>query len=463
MRCWPSLAVAATVSLTAACGDNAAVIEVDGDLQIPADVDGLCLAVDDRAAGGGRFASYYTLGDDIASLPQTLTVEPGAADAATASARGYRWGLEVARDRRSFDFGGVIDVELELVRCPGGDRGVPEVAGSATLPEGARFAVSFGRGGSSVVVVGAGATASYRAGDGLAAATAALPAPLPTAPRALVALDADADCDDDLLVVPADAPPVLWRRDGGDFAEVADAFDGAGLGLQAVAASADVDGDGDADLIVGGGAALRLLRNDGTGRFQVDPAAIPGDAVTDVTALAAGDIDGDGNVDLVAGQGGATAAPSRVLLNDPSGTGSFVAQPAALPELPLRVRSLAIADVNGDSAADLVVGAVAEPVRLYVNRGDGRLEDRSFVTLPDGAAVDATAVAARDWDGDCLPDIAVATGTAPLSWRGSDTGAFVAETVGGASGDQLVLADIDGDGDADLLIADDTVLTWMRR
>jgi hypothetical protein len=258
---------------------------------------------------------------------------------------------------------------------------------------------------------------------------------------------------------------VLWRRDGLDsFSEADGAFEGAGLQAEVAAAAADVDGDGDLDLVVGRGAVLRLLRNDGAARFQPDGAAIQAGAASDVTALVLGDVDGDGHEDIVVGQGDAAAAPNRVLLNDSAGTGSFEVAAAALPELPLQTRSLALTDANRDGFLDLVVGAVGTNVRLYVNRGDGRLEDRSFVTLPGVEVVDATGVAAGDWDGDCLPDIVIGTGAGLRSWRGSDTGVVVDEPFSLVTGERAHLVDVDDDGDRDLLVVGDaTGLTWVRR
>lgn len=424
----------------------------------------MCLAISDRNAAGGEFARFYP---DLGSLPQTLTVEPGSASAAEARARGYLGGIEVARSQRTFDFGGLVDVGLDLVRCPGGDRGAPEVAGAVASEAGARMGVSVGRGGSLLVVVTVDAVAVYRAdGSGLTAVSGAVPAPPSLAtPRTVVGFDADGDCDDDLLVLYADAAPVLWLRDGVDaFVAAENAFEGAGLQAEVAAAAADVEGDGDLDLAFGRAGVLRLLRNDGAGRFQADGAAIQAGAATDVTALAMGDVDGDGHIDLVVGQGDLAAAPNRVLLNDAAGTGSFELAAAALPELPLRTRALALADANGDGFLDLVVGAIGTHVRLYVNRGDGRLEDRSFVTLPGVEAMDVTSLAMGDWGGDCLADIVIGAGDDPRSWRGADTGVFVDDPIALAQGDQVMLVDVDDDGDRDLLIAGGAgEVTWARR
>jgi VCBS repeat protein len=452
----------------AACGDTAAVITVDGDLAVPADVDALCLAVDDADPAGGAFAQVYPLQGDLASLPQSLTVEPGSAASAVARVRGTLGGLEVARDQESFGFGGITDVSLQLLACPTRSAGDAAAAGSFAAPAGARAAASWGRGGTLVIAVAAGSATALRAdGAGLTELPAVLP-PAPAAtPAALLAVDVDGDCDDDLVQVGA-AGLALWRRDGAAFADASDALAGAGPAVPVAAAAADVDGDGDLDLAVGGNAELFLLRNDGSGRFGRDAAAIPGGAVTDVTALAFGDVDGDGHVDLAVGQGSATAAPPLLLINDAAGTGSFVVGAAALPDLPLRVRGLAFLDADGDGARDLVIAALGTNVRLFVNRGQGFLEDRSFITLPATTPVDAVSVAAAEWGGDCFPDLAVglAGGAGlPLSWRGGDGGVFTDDPLAAATaGDQVLLADVDDDGFRDLLIAGGAAgITWLRR
>jgi len=258
----------------------------------------------------------------------------------------------------------------------------------------------------------------------------------------------------------------LWRREAGGFVADDAAFAGAGLSAERAAAAADVDGDGDIDLVFGRDSQLRLLRNDGAGVFRPDSPAIPGTVATDVTALVFGDIDLDGNVDLIVGQGDATAAPSFVLRNDPAGAGFFEVAAAALPDLPLRVRAMALFDVNADGALDLISAGIGSNVRIYVNRGDGRLEDRSFITLPLVDSADAVSVAAGDWDGDCLPDVVVGlsgNAVAPLSWRGDGAEALVSETLQVTTGSQLLLADVDDDGDRDLLVAGSSSVVWVRR
>jgi hypothetical protein len=453
--------------IAVACGDPAVVLEVRADgLEVPSDLDAFCLAVFDTDPAGGEFARTYRLGGGaggVGALPQTLAVEPGSAAAAEVCARGYRRGVEVARDRRVVSFsGGVRDEALVLARCPAGSAEAPAVAGEQALPDGTRVAASYGRGGSLVVAVGPGGAALYRAGaGGLERVDAALPDVDAVAPRALVAFDADGDCDDDILVVRDGAPPVLWRRGPDQSFELASmAIPGVGAARAAVAV--DLDGDGALDLVIGGEAGLAVLLNVG-GRFDLLGRPIPGD-LDDVTALAVGDLDGDGEVDLVVGRGQEVERPLGVLLG--LGNGDFAAAPGALPAVALRTRSLAVADVDGDGFLDLVVGALGSPVRLYVNRSDGRLEDRSFLILPPHEPLDVTAVAAADWDGDCLVDLVIGARAGGVrSWLGSAGGAMREEEAP-ATGSitQVFFADLDDDGRRDAVAVDeDRGLLWLRR
>jgi hypothetical protein len=85
------------------------------------------------------------------------------------------------------------------------------------------------------------------------------------------------------------------------------------------AAFADFDNDGDADLAVGNAGSLKILTNDGTGRFaDATVAALPAgiDGVNITVEVA--DFDGDKRPDVFVGQiglPGAPAARDRLLLN----------------------------------------------------------------------------------------------------------------------------------------------------
>lgn len=417
---------------------------------MPDELDAICLAVADTNPSGGHFGRSYRLEGELASLPQSLAVEAGGASSADAWVRGYLGGAEVAFDRAGVDFSG--DLTLRVDRCTSGPDGpVVEVA-TRNVPVQPAMAVVIGRGG--VRVAAAHPEGGLVVdGEGGELAPGGL---LPSAGAiGLVAIDADGDCDDELVAWSADRA-TLFTSDAADYA---DAGEVAAFAIRAGAA-ADVDRDGDQDLVLGGGGELRLYRSDGTGGFSHDAAAIPGGIVTDVTTLALGDLDGDGNPDLIAGQGDVAGAPPRVFLADPSGGGTFAMSPAVLPEVDLRIRGLALADADGDADLDLAVALAAAPVRLYINRG-GRLEDQSFIRLPQPAP-EAAAVVAGDWNGDCFPDLVLAAPAATRLFAGAEDGMFVDDgAVDGA--DAAVLADIDDDGDRDLVLGHAGGMTWLRR
>lgn len=418
-------------------------LTIDGDRAIPAELDAMCVGVADRELAGGAFGRTYRLEGRLGALPQTLVVDAGEAAAATAWARGYRGGVAVAQDAAAIAFD--RDVTLHLDRCPRAHAGTITEVASVAAPAG-RLVASMGQGGTVVVALdGAGAAVVDAAGATLTAT------PLALAGDVVVAFDADGDCDDDLAVATA-ATLTLHLRDGVTFTPGA-SFPGA-----AAVVAFDADRDGDQDLVAGAGAGLALYRNDGAGGFAPAPGGTidDGGAISAVSALAAGDLDGDGNADLVVGQAG---APPVVLVGDAAGSGVLTLAPAVFPPVALTVRELAPADVDGDLDLDLVVVLDGAPARVYVNR-DGRLEDQSFVRLPQPAPV-AGGAAAGDWDGDCAPDLALAAGTS-AALRGGQDGAFAAETaLAGAAVARL--ADVDDDGDPDLLLAGSDGVRWYRR
>lgn len=167
--------------------------------------------------------------------------------------------------------------------------------------------------------------------------------------------------------------------------------------------AADFDGDGAPDLAVTNGVAgtVSVFRNVGGG-FFAPTGAFP--ALTSARSLAAGDLDGDGHVDLVAP--GADDDEVAVLLGAGDGTfgpPSFVA--LAAHSVPTRV---ALADFDGDGDLDLAVGLRAEEtVQVFRNGGSG-----GFSPVPAAKAKYSTGLfgpaqelVAADVDGDGRPDL----------------------------------------------------------
>jgi hypothetical protein len=151
-------------------------------------------------------------------------------------------------------------------------------------------------------------------------------------------------------------------------------------------AAGDLDADGDQDLILGNAGPESVLLNDGSGRFTEAAGAVPpsGDITQDVVL---GDVDGDMDLDLVIANesGGA----NTLLIND--GRARFTAAPMPLPRRMTTeaTRNASLADMDGDGDLDLVFANVifagGDPqARLLRNMGGGRFEDVTAMQLPSG-------------------------------------------------------------------------------
>lgn len=119
---------------------------------------------------------------------------------------------------------------------------------------------------------------------------------------------------------------------------------------------------------------------------------------------------------------------------------------------------VALGDVDGDGLADIFLAGLDGPNRLFLNRGGLRFE-RSLQPLLEAAGGDATGTVMADVDGDGDLDLLVAgVGRGVSLWRNNGKGAFedataesgLASMTGSMS---MALADADGDGDLDLYVA----------
>jgi hypothetical protein len=168
-------------------------------------------------------------------------------------------------------------------------------------------------------------------------------------------------------------------------------------------ASADFDRDGRPDLAgvswgYGYPSYLRIFHNAGGTQFtELDLAQ--GDR--NPKLLAAGDLNRDGWPDLVLDDAG---AGMRVFLN--RGDGTF--GPSTSYAFSEEVRSIAIGDLDGDGASDVVFGGYTfSELGVFFNHGDGTFAPA--VTWP--VAGSPWSVALGDLNGDGHLDIALAGGS----------------------------------------------------
>ena len=441
----PMRSLSLLVLAAAGCSD-AVTLAIASDRPVPEAIDAICVGVADRTPSGVAFGEHYRLEGKLGSLPQTLRIEAGDADTAWAWVRADRGGVPVARKGAPVNFG--PDVTLSLDRCEVGPGSAPASAGTAG-PADARLVVSNGNGGQLVVALGDTAVV-LDVVDGVLTA-----APTPEVPGTIsdvIAVDLDGDCDDDLVIATPDGPPITWLRSGLVFTA------GPAIGTESAAAiaAADLDRDGDIDLVTGAGATLRLWRNDGSGAFNEDPAALLTEGrVQSVRALALGDLDHDGNPDLVVGQAG---DPMRTWIGDVGGSGSLFPSEAISP-IPLDVLRMQLADIDGDFAPDLAVAVAGAPLELFVDRV-GLLERRTVPFFGDAPPV-ARAIAIGGWDPGCEPDVVIA-GDASESRRGVPGGGLEVDGAGPA-GTDVVMVDLDDDGDLDAVIATPEGAQWLVR
>ncbi|MBK8976793.1 MAG: VCBS repeat-containing protein [Planctomycetes bacterium] len=318
-----------------------------------------------------------------------------------------------------------------------------------------------------VVSVGFGSRTRLYLGDGAGAFVEAARPVLPC--TVLASADFDGDGDVDVIGQPDDFDgPRLWTNDGaGRFTMAAAPLPGLPMlsNQRTVGAVgvADLDRDGDPDLVIAvrHGQSNLVERNDGSGRFVLSFVG-PGD---DSRSVAVGDVDGDGDADVVFGNDyGSTGRQNRLYLGD--GNGVLTEAVGALPVLADRTQAVALFDVDADGDLDLLAANLFSQTTLALNDGSGTFTDVTAARLPQ-ARLGTHGLAVGDVDGDGDPDIVLANdGQDSVLWLNDGRGTFVAASPGrlpaGTSTAQCaVLADLDEDGDLDLVLGQRGAGPWL--
>ncbi|MEO1630108.1 MAG: VCBS repeat-containing protein, partial [Bacteroidota bacterium] len=250
------------------------------------------------------------------------------------------------------------------------------------------------------------------------------------------------------------------------------------------AATGDVNGDRLDDLYLGGAAGQpgALLLQTASGSFRRASApAFEADAASEDTDAAFFDADGDGDLDLYVVSGSnefeanAPALVDRLYLNE--GAGQFTRGEGLLPTQYMSGSTVAPADFDQDGDLDLFVGARSVPLRygdiprsaLLVNNGRGRFTDvteRRAPALMEAGLVTDAVWTDTDADGD-LDLVAVGEWMPVRVFENVGSGALEAAAVPGLAETEglwtrVVAADLDGDGDDDLVAGNLGLNTKLR-
>jgi|GEM_PF-1196942 len=230
--------------------------------------------------------------------------------------------------------------------------------------------------------------------------------------------------------------------------------------------SADIDGDQMIDLVVTRtDNKITILRN--KGNFQFDPFTFS--VNTDPQSVAVADMDDDGRTDVVIANG---SDNSVTLLRNSSAAGSIAFRASDRFALPVAggERSVALADMNGDKKADIIVCNTASngvsSVSVLLNIGEEGIAwfDAATSRTDITAGNWARGLRVADINNDGWNDIVVANGgTADISiFRNKGLGNISAANFerknipAGSEPRSMALGDLDGDGYPDIAVANYT-------
>ncbi len=237
----------------------------------------------------------------------------------------------------------------------------------------------------------------------------------------------------------------------------------AGVGPNSVSIG-DFDGDGKSDLALvnTNSSTVSVFRNTSSGAGSINYAAKI-DFATGITPLSVsiGDLDGDGRSDLVTAN--ANSNTVSVFLNTSSGVGSISFASRADFTAGAGSQFVTIGDFDADGKVDLAVAnrdVNTVSVIRNTSSGAGNINFAPKIDFTTGATPQSISIG--DFDGDGKTDLAVANANTPNTvsvFRNTSSGvgninyAPKIDFTTGNNPQSVAVGDLDGDGKADLAVA----------
>ena len=271
-------------------------------------------------------------------------------------------------------------------------------------------------------------------------------------PNSIWVGDVDADGDSDIVGTGFGDGAMWWENTAGDGSAWTEYTIDSTAYVQELTV-ADVDGDGDPDFLAAGGNSIAWWANETLHRSAVYAAGQFIDGVFGTAAsVSAADVDGDGDTDVL---GAAYSDNEIAWWENTAGDGSAWTE-HTIDAAFTAAHSVSAADVDGDGDTD-VLGAAnsADEITWWENTaGDGS----AWIDHTIDAAFDgAISVTAADVDGDGDTDVlgAAQAGNTVAWWENTagDGSTWTEHTIDGAfdQASSVFASDVDGDGDTDVL------------
>ncbi len=282
------------------------------------------------------------------------------------------------------------------------------------------------------------------------------------APRAVCAADLDSDGDQDVLAAAHDGDTISWWKNetihgSASFLEEAIVYTLAFHNPRSVY-SADVNNDGEPDILSAStafpDALLEWFPGNGDGTFG-DPQLISDNASSNNNQLCvfASDIDGDGDMDALS----ASRSDNKIAWYENLGGGNFgstATNQKIIDNNSIEAACVYAADMDGDGDMDVLSASTgANRIAWHENTaGDGSTWDTVIVS---STLQEPYAVSAADLDGDGDMDIVAAAGTSSeIVWYENDDG-FTERTLSTSTSSwnvrSIVPVDLNSDGTIDIV------------